>query len=418
MVGSGSWRFVSRPRGKMTTMVNGLGELERLREEASLLALSFDADVLDGNQAKRAVAAADALERYAVAMKTLAMRRVDVTGAWSLGGDRSAERWLARVSGVSIGEAANVVAAGEQVEHLPVTQQALRAGELSGRQVVIVADAATINPDTEPSLLATAQSGSYTKLRDEALRVRLAAQPAGAQAKIHASRSHRSWIDRDGVYRYEGSNTVAAGKTIDLAFNSYTDKIFKEARAEDRRESRDAYAADAFVRIAEAASGTGASSEVCTKSRLRGVLVVDASAYMRDELRDGEVCEIAGLGPIDLASAKAMLSDAIIDIALTDGVDVRTLAHGGRSPTMRQWLVLYARGAVCGTTGCGGRHNLQADHIPEFCKTKRTTVEELRLECGVCHDLKSNHGYTDGPLQADGTRPLIPPPNARAPDDP
>ena len=399
-------------------MVDGLGELERLRGEAQALTLVFDADVFDANQAKRAVVAADALERYAVAMKVLAMRRVDVTGAWSLGGDRSAERWLSRISGVSIGEAAGVVAAGEQIDHLPVTEQALRAGGLSGRQVPVVADAATINPDAEQGLLATAQSGWYAKLRDEALRTRLAAQPAGAQAKIHAQRSHRSWIDRDGAYRYEGVNTVAAGKTIDLAFDSYTDKIFREARSEERRESRDAYAADAFVRIAEAASGAGASAEVCTKSRLRGVLVVDASAYMRDELKAGEICEMAGLGPIDLVSAKQMLGDAIIDIALTDGVDVRTLAHAGRAPTMRQWLVLYAGGAVCGTTGCGRRENLQADHIPEFSKTKRTTVEELRLECPVCHDLKSNHGHTDGPLQPDGTRPLIPPQHPRAPDDP
>ena len=57
-----------------------LVELEALTSQAQAFAGSFDADVLDGSCAKRVVALATELERYAVALKTLAMRRVDVTG--------------------------------------------------------------------------------------------------------------------------------------------------------------------------------------------------------------------------------------------------------------------------------------------------------------------------------------------------
>ncbi len=396
-----------------------LGGLVQLRNDARTLAAAFDADALDGNAAKRAVACAAELERLAVAVKTLAMRRVDVTGAWSTGGERSAERWLSRVSGVSVGEAAGMIAAGEQVERLAATEEALRSGDLSAAQVRLVTEAAGVNPAAEVSLLATAAHASHTKLRDEVLRVKLAAQPPDAQAKIHARRSHRSWIDQDGAYRYDGTNTAANGKLIDGILDAFTDKVFRDARRAGRREARDSYAADAFVRMAEAAGSDGASSEVCTTSRLRGVLVVDAHAYVRGDLEDGERCEIAGLGPIDLESAKQLLGDAVIDIAVTDGVDVKALAHAGRKPTIRQWLALYATGAICSVTGCGERHNLEADHVPEYSITNRTTVGELKLKCGRCHGLKSNHSYVDGPVQPDGTRTLLPPQHrsARAPRD-
>src|SRR5438067_12229177 len=98
-------------------------ELEQVVAEAKQLAARFDADALDGPSAKRAVGLAVELERFAVALKTLAMRRVDLTGAWSAGADRSAERWLARVGGTSIGEAASVVATGERLEALSATKR-------------------------------------------------------------------------------------------------------------------------------------------------------------------------------------------------------------------------------------------------------------------------------------------------------
>src|SRR5207244_883737 len=107
--------------------------------------------------------------------------------------------------------------------------------------------------------------------------------------RIHALRSHRSWTDRDGAYRYEGMMTAANGARFDQVLDAYRDKVFRDARTAGRRESQDAYASDALMRIVDVAGGGSASGEgvdrdVCTKSRLRGVLVVDAHAYIRDRL--------------------------------------------------------------------------------------------------------------------------------------
>ena len=68
-----------------------LETLRRLVDEAKLEAARFDTDLVDGATAKLAVALTAEGERVFAAIKTLAMARVDVTGAWAAGADRSAE---------------------------------------------------------------------------------------------------------------------------------------------------------------------------------------------------------------------------------------------------------------------------------------------------------------------------------------
>src|SRR5436305_44999 len=122
---------------------------------------------------------------------------------------------------------------------------------------------------------------------------------------------------------------------------------------------------------------------------MRCAVVVAAHAYLRGHLEPGERCELVGVGPIDLPSAKAMLGDALIDIAISDGTDIKALAHAGRHPTVRQWLALYAGGAICSVTGCGRRDRLQADHSPEYEQTHRTSVEQSRLKSPARHHKKT-----------------------------
>jgi hypothetical protein len=73
----------------MTLMVDRLAQLVA---DAEALAREFDASALDGRDAKLAVGLVVKAQRYFESMKTAATARVDATGAWVTGGDRSAER--------------------------------------------------------------------------------------------------------------------------------------------------------------------------------------------------------------------------------------------------------------------------------------------------------------------------------------
>ena len=397
-----------------------IDRLAQLVADAEALARDFDAHGLDGRDAKVAVSLAVRAERYFESMKSSATARVNATGAWVTGGDRSAERWLARVAGVAVAEAANQLATAEALEALPATARAQREGKLSARQVQLVAQGATIDPSRESDLLATAKSASLTKLRDEVTKIKLAHVDPDVNGEAHAMRSHRSWTDRRGHYRYEGTMSPVNGAIFDQILEAYRDKVHRDAKKSGEALSREEEASDALMRILDAANSTGATPQRCTVSRLRAILVLSLEAYLRNEVQPGELCEIVGLGPIDLATAKAMLGDAIIDLAITDGIDVRTLVHGGRHPTLSQWLAIYARGPICSRTGCGRRDSLQADHSPEYERTKHTTVDELRLKCPSCHYRKTHLGWRDGPRQSDGTYLLLAPdrPAPNGPDPP
>ncbi|MGQ0520445.1 MAG: hypothetical protein ACT4PX_04725, partial [Actinomycetota bacterium] len=70
--------------------------------------------------------------------------------------------------------------------------------------------------------------------------------------------------------------------------------------------------------------------------RAMKVLVrIDWDALVRGWPIEGEVCEIAGLGPVAVSVVRAMIEsgDAFLAAVVTKGVDVATVAHLGRRPS-------------------------------------------------------------------------------------
>ncbi|MGH9230467.1 MAG: DUF222 domain-containing protein [Acidimicrobiales bacterium] len=119
----------------------------------------------------------DGIERLAAAAKTLLAQRVEESRAWARDGDRTAAEHLARSSGGSVGAARSGLETSKRVRGLAATQAALRRGELSRAQADTIADAASVNPDAEQSLLAAAQRSSLGELRQRANRAKAAADP-------------------------------------------------------------------------------------------------------------------------------------------------------------------------------------------------------------------------------------------------
>lgn len=141
--------------------------------------------------------------------------------------------------------------------------------------------------------------------------------------------------------------------------------------------------------------------------RFRAVIRVDYEALLRGSLQGEETCEIAGLGPIPVRTARDLLGEATMHLVITKGVDVANLTYLGRSANAAQRIALLWQMPMCIVEGCQRRAHLQYDHEKPFVETKHTRLDELSPKCEHHHALKTHKGWelVDG----DGRRPMVPP---------
>jgi hypothetical protein len=360
------------------------------------------------------VAQFDAIERLGASGKTLLARRMEETGAWKSRGLRSAAEHLARVSGTSVSAAKRTMETSRQIDALPATAAAVRGGELSMAKVEIVAGAATIAPEAEAALLEMAASLPLAELREQCLRARAKDRDA-AHERIKRDRSAREYTDAEGAWHFHARGTSDDGARFRSAFEPIVEEMFKVARTEGRRESREAYAFDALIELAR--RGTEPRNEpvkmTSTAPRFMGLVRVDHAALVRGHVEGDEVCEIAGLGPIPVHVARELLGDAIVKLVITKGVDVANVTHLGRKATIAQQVALWWRDPECPREGCTRAQRLEIDHRNDWVKTKHTRIDDLDRLCGHDHDLKTNHGWAL--VEGTGKRPMVPPDDPRHP---
>ncbi len=72
------------------------------------------------------------------------------------------------------------------------------------------------------------------------------------------------------------------------------------------------------------------------------------------------------MGPVPVATARSLMADAFGAAVVTNGVDVFSVAHLGRSVTAHQRSALEARGYRCEVPGCGATRGLEIDHIHDW----------------------------------------------------
>lgn len=145
------------------------------------------------------------------------------------------------------------------------------------------------------------------------------------------------------------------------------------------------------------------------------VVRVDWDALVRGWPIDGEVCEIAGLGPVAVSAVRAMIGsgNAVLAAVVTKGVDVVNVAHLGRRATAFQRSALEWRGPSCAVVGCNTTEGLEIDHTEDWATSKLTLLGLLERMCSHHHDLKTRQGWAlvDGV----GKRPMVPPGDPRHP---
>jgi hypothetical protein len=293
---------------------------------------------------------------------------------------------------------------------------AARAGRLSPDQAALVSDAVAADPSAEASLLGHAEQESLRELADVCGKVKAAAtDPEERHARVHRERRLRTWTDPDGGWNLQMRNTAEVGAAIVEAIRPIQERIFTTARREGRHESPEAYAADALAE-AVLSEGESAGSPVHVASRNAKIIVrVDWDAFVRGYPIEGEVCEIAGIGPVPMSVVQAMLEtgDPFLTAVVTRGADVVNVAHLGRKATDFQLTGLQWRDPMCDVLGCSHTWRLEKDHHLTWASTKITLLALLNHYCEHHHDLKTTQGWDL--VEGSGRRPMVPPDDPRHP---
>ena len=364
--------------------------------EASLAKLvsELDPELLGGVDAKCLVGYFSRLERLAGAAKALCALRVSRTGVFELDGHRHAGEWLAAETGEQLSSALSLLEAASNLAELPELEEAFRSGELSAAQAKEVAGAAIVDPKAATELLDAAQTEDFSELRRRCAQVKAAKasleDESQRSCRLHAARRLRTFSEADGTFRLDARLTPEAGGRLLAALSDEADKLFVEARRAGVRESSGAYLADALLCLVTGARGTTASPGPKALVHLR----VDLLALRRGNTGPGELCEIAGVGPVSVATARELLGDSIASLVVTSATDVHAICNLGRSVPAKLHRALLERDRCCVVPGCGATRHLEIDHrrLP-FCQGGPTELDNLARICHHHHFLKTHGGY-------------------------
>jgi hypothetical protein len=425
--------------------------LVEVRGQLAELVSAGDPDGVSGRAARELWAEFDRIERLGAAGKTLLARRIAASHQRDREGTRSAAESLARKSGTSTAAAKDAVDTSQRLVDQPELDQAVRRGQVSPLQAALVSAAAAADPSAEQRLVELAPRVSLAELREECARVKAAVDPDpdATSRRIHAQRRLRHYRDGEGGWNLSARGTAHAGAAFVTVLNAITDATFTAARRAGRHEPVEAYAFDALMAMAEHAAestttadpeagGDGAGSagragdpgiaaaggesrsgcaerpRPSTSPRYLGLLRVDVAALRRGGVQGGELCEVAGVGPIPVSGAKELLGEAIVKLIITDGVDVLNVTHLGRGPTAAQRAALLWMNPTCSVDGCH-RTRVEWDHREPWAQTRHTRLDELDLLCSFHHDLKTRLSWALA--LGKGKRAFVPPDDPRHPCD-
>ena len=419
---------------------------------------ALDPSCVTGEQAKALLEDFAEMERLARAGVTLCAGRVAETGAYARSGARTAAEFVAGATGTPTGEAIRVVETSRRVASLPGVEDALRSGELSGAAAAEVAEAASADPQSEAALLATARQRDHRQLRQHAERVKAAKAREedlrAREARLQHRRSLRTWTDAEGAVRLDGRFAPLQGAAILAAIEAEGRRVFREAHSEGRRDPAQAYLADALLALCERGSqrreedeaaagdeagdhpagdragrrraGRGAASRGPDAGRGPGrsapapgrrpaspepapgarrgrpspppkanvAIRVDLTALRRGRTVPGERCEIAGVGPVSVATVTSLIGESWLDLIVTNGRDVTTICGIGRTIPRSIRVALEARDQTCVVPSCSVTRGLEIDHyqVP-YANGGPTALWNLARLCHHHHVLKTHEGY-------------------------
>jgi hypothetical protein len=274
----------------------------------------------------------------------------------------------------------------------------------------MVADAAAADPTAEERLVRAAARSSVAELREECARTKAAVTPdlEARRRCIHAGRFLRSYTDSEGAWNLRARHNPEVGAEIMAALGPIRDRLFREARAQDRHEPAEAYAVDALVELCR-------GGERPVRSKPKVIVRVDLAALLRGQPIQGDVCELAGYGPVAVSAIRDMIEtqDPFLAAVVTKGEAVVGVTHLGRRPTSRQRTALEWLYPSCAVEGCGAVAFLEFDHRVDWARSHVTVFDLLDRLCSHHHDRKTIDNWAL--VSGRGKRPFVPPHDPRHP---
>ncbi len=382
------------------------------RQSLDEIASEFDAAALAPEVALRVVDEFGAIRRVVDGMLAKATKRVVESDLV----ERDGAALVARTLGVRTGEVRAAISTATKLEALPATDAAVREGRLSAGAAQMIAVAATANPAAEEDLLRVAADG-LVPLQDACVKARAAVEdPAARRARQQRLREFHSWTDSDGMIAGRFRLTPEVGGPVTKVIEAEVQRIFRSRKAGTDHEPNCAYAADAFAAFV-LAGATGTAGEPASRPK-KGLdvtvhILVSHGALVRGGVVDAEVCEIPGVGPVDVAWVKELLGSAFVTAIIKKGKDILTVAHLGRHIPAEVQTALLVSGRACDIEDCNHRGYLERDHVDDYAKGGPTSFANLGWLCYRHHRLKTS-GWTLGPRNAQTRKRTLRPPPERA----
>jgi hypothetical protein len=389
--------------------------LTEIADELRDYAAAVEAECFDGRDAARMTRVAAEIERLGGALRLLFGRRAVATNGWVHGTNATrAEQWYAQIGGISEHKAAKDLQIADRLAECPRTEERLRDGSLSRDQAEQVTSAAASDPAAESKLLDLIErGGGMRELRDEHDRaVAAATDMRKAREKAHRERHLRTWVDGAATRGSFSGPTEDVNRLL-KALGPFERQRFTEGRTAGDRDNHDAYRFDALLRMADCAGTAGASAPKRSKTTDVTRVRVDLAALLRGATKAGEVCEIPGVGPVDVSVARDVLRCGLLELVITDGVDVQTVVSTTRHVPDALKIAIAERDQRCKVRGCDRTDHLQRHHTTPYADGGLTTYQGLGNTCPDHHHLIHHKGY-EIVVNDDGTWSLRAPPDEAA----
>ncbi len=332
-------------------------------------------------------------EKLCAAARMFLARRAASLRSDERRGAVSSARWIAGQSGEAIGVMRRDLETAGRLSSQPELEQALRSGDLSPAQASVLLPALEADPTAAAELLEAAGRDQLKDLRERCQSViaarRTEEEASAREARLRERRHLRFGTTFDGAVSIRGELAPVEGAVVRNALESLSQGIFVEARREGRRESHDAYLADALTSLCKSGQAPAVTAGA---PRAEIVLHVSAEALRRGELEPGEFCEIAGVGPVSLSTVEYLFGNAFAKVIIERGTDVASVTHIGRWIPAHLDSALSSRDRVCAVPGCGVGYGLERDHIIPIEDGGKTELSNLVRLCHRHHYLKT-HRY-------------------------
>lgn len=274
------------------------------------------------------------------------------------------------------------------------TLSAFVSGELSSKKAHLIARGLTDCPDRVDELLSISRSRSTRELSDAVSRFSCVNSPQAQGRRNEQQRSLRRcsyFRDDDDMFNISVKLLPGEGFLFKERFDEIRERLFAQKSRNRTRFTYQSNCADAFVEMLSRCSSNDASSK--SPPRLKSMLIVNVESLKRGYVSGSEQCEIAGVGPVCIDTAKSLLGESLFASLYAIVIDIKSITSLKRYYPSYLKDALGIRDSSCVVSGCSNSAFLEKDHHVALSDGGPTSYDNLRHLCKWHHRLVTYDGF-------------------------